>query len=77
MEDLFTAVLSPNTSQPPQLPHPPNTAPNASATAMSLQNPGIKLSALSLHINSQANHPGVMLLCACNLSITCKMYCSF
>ncbi|KAI2649197.1 Histone-lysine N-methyltransferase 2C [Labeo rohita] len=40
VEDLFTAVLSPNASQPPQLPHPPNTAPNASATAMSLQNPG-------------------------------------
>ncbi|XP_016096068.1 histone-lysine N-methyltransferase 2C-like [Sinocyclocheilus grahami] len=36
VEDLFTAVLSPNASQPPQLPHPPN----ASATAMSLQNPG-------------------------------------
>uniref|UniRef100_A0A8C2FJX8 Histone-lysine N-methyltransferase 2C n=1 Tax=Cyprinus carpio TaxID=7962 RepID=A0A8C2FJX8_CYPCA len=28
VEDLFTAVLSPNASQPPQLPHPPNTAPN-------------------------------------------------
>uniref|UniRef100_A0A9J8DE02 [histone H3]-lysine(4) N-methyltransferase n=1 Tax=Cyprinus carpio carpio TaxID=630221 RepID=A0A9J8DE02_CYPCA len=40
VEDLFTAVLSPNASQPPQHPHPPNTAPNASATAMSLQNPG-------------------------------------
>ncbi|XP_016298872.1 histone-lysine N-methyltransferase 2C-like isoform X4 [Sinocyclocheilus anshuiensis] len=40
VEDLFTAVLSPNASQPPQLPHPPNTAPNASGTAMSLQNPG-------------------------------------
>nr|XP_005162602.1 histone-lysine N-methyltransferase 2C isoform X1 [Danio rerio] len=40
VEDLFTAVLSPNASQPPQLPHPPNTAPNASAPAMSLQNQG-------------------------------------
>ncbi|XP_051738984.1 histone-lysine N-methyltransferase 2C isoform X6 [Ctenopharyngodon idella] len=40
VEDLFTAVLSPSASQPPQLLHPPNTAPNASATAMSLQNPG-------------------------------------
>ncbi|ROL51048.1 Histone-lysine N-methyltransferase 2C, partial [Anabarilius grahami] len=40
VEDLFTAVLSPSASQPPQLLHPPNTAPDASATAMSLQNPG-------------------------------------
>lgn len=64
MEDLFTAVLSPSASQPPQLLHPPNTAPNASATAMSLQNPGIKLFALSPHMNSQINHTDVMLFCA-------------
>ncbi|TRY85074.1 hypothetical protein DNTS_020861, partial [Danionella cerebrum] len=37
VEELFTAVLSPNPSQP-QLPHPPNTGPNASA--MPLQNTG-------------------------------------
>lgn len=61
MEDLFTAVLSPSANQPPQLTHPPNTGPNASATTMSLQNPGIKLSP---QMNSQVNHTDVMLYCA-------------
>ncbi|XP_076146903.1 histone-lysine N-methyltransferase 2C [Alosa pseudoharengus] len=40
VEDLFTAVLSPSTSQPPPLPHPPtaNPIPSAPGTGMPLQN---------------------------------------
>ncbi|XP_076827373.1 LOW QUALITY PROTEIN: histone-lysine N-methyltransferase 2C [Brachyhypopomus gauderio] len=40
VEDLFTAVLSPNTSQSPQLPQPPSSAPNAPVLTMPHQGPG-------------------------------------
>lgn len=72
VEDLFTAVLSPSTNQPPQLTHPPNTAPNASASAMSLQNPGIKLF-ISSDEQSSKPHSCNVVLC---LSITCKLHSS-
>nr|XP_055037820.1 histone-lysine N-methyltransferase 2C isoform X4 [Misgurnus anguillicaudatus] len=38
VEDLFTAVLSPSTSQPTPLPHPPNTAPCGPVSAVSIRN---------------------------------------
>ncbi|XP_065150686.2 histone-lysine N-methyltransferase 2C isoform X3 [Paramisgurnus dabryanus] len=38
VEDLFTAVLSPSSSQPTPLPHPPNTAPCAPVSSVSIRN---------------------------------------
>lgn len=49
VEDLFTAVLSPSASQPPQLPHPPNTVPTTPVRAVSLHNPGINNLIVSVH----------------------------
>ncbi|KAG5850413.1 hypothetical protein ANANG_G00082140 [Anguilla anguilla] len=42
VEDLFTAVLSPSRTQPPQLTHPlpPNTVPSTQGPPMPLPNPG-------------------------------------
>ncbi|KAJ8375801.1 hypothetical protein SKAU_G00063810 [Synaphobranchus kaupii] len=42
VEDLFTAVLSPSTAQPPQLTHPPppTTVPSTQGPPMPLPNPG-------------------------------------
>lgn len=50
VEDLFTAVLSPSTSQPPlpQVPHPHGSLPATPGTSMPHPNAGTSLSTLSL-----------------------------
>lgn len=56
MEDLFTAVLSPSTSQSSQLAQSPNTIPNVPVMTVPQQGPGIFSSLLGVPMNRRKNY---------------------